>query len=55
MSMLQPASSLATEKPVPWQQQNRVEPVLRHVNSTEALLYNHPRVPSLLVRARALV
>jgi putative tryptophan/tyrosine transport system substrate-binding protein len=30
-----------------------VEPVLRHVDSTEALPY-HPRVPSLLMRARAL-
>ena len=34
-------------------QQQHVKPVLRHVYSTEALLY-HPRVPSLLMRARAL-
>src|SRR5215204_3659381 len=34
-------------------QQQHVKPVLRHVDSTEALLY-HPLVPSLLMRARAL-
>src|SRR5215208_2680857 len=34
-------------------EQQHVEPVLRHVDSTEALLY-HPRVPPLLMRARAL-
>src|SRR5215204_4197261 len=34
-------------------EQQHVEPVLRHVDSTEALLY-HPLVPSLLMRARAL-
>jgi hypothetical protein len=34
-------------------QQQHVAPVLRHVDSTEALLY-YPRVPSLLMRARAL-
>src|SRR5215204_1670438 len=34
-------------------QQQHVEPVLRHIDSNEALLY-HPRVPSLLMRARAL-
>src|SRR5215207_3612950 len=34
-------------------QQQHVEPVLRHIDSNEALLH-HPRVPSLLMRARAL-
>src|SRR5215211_3483019 len=34
-------------------QQQHVEPVLRHIDSNEALLY-HPRVPSLLMRAWAL-
>src|SRR5829696_4021941 len=40
-------------EPCGLRQQQHVEPVLRHVDSTEALLY-HPRVPSLLMRARAL-
>src|SRR3954462_14177925 len=40
-------------EPCGLRQQQPVEPVLRDVDSTEALLY-HPRVPSLLMRARAL-
>src|SRR5215207_9493122 len=44
---------VADREPCGLRQQQHVEPVLRHVDSTEALLY-HTRVPSLLMRARAL-
>ena len=53
MSMLAAGLVVGDREACALRQQQYVEPVLRHVDSTEALFY-HPRAPSLLMRARAL-